>query len=173
MVPASSRDFARRVLVAFRTEPRKYFTRALLAGGPEFLLCWLSAFGAVAGGVGCNPLTHAVASYGHRFLVIDLQATMFAKLTAERFELRRRDYALATDIGDAIVRDATLVETTAISLPRYVPATHYRALVLPVFDSGVSAFDKLWSQAEIITLATGLKLTRVAPPRALGVSDPI
>ncbi len=95
------------------------------------------------------------------FLVIDLQATMFAKLTAERFELRRRDYALATDIGDAIVRDATLVETTAISLPRYVPATHYRALVLPVFDSGVSAFDKLWSQAEIITLATGLKLTRV------------
>src|SRR4029077_17250020 len=55
------------------------------------------------------------------FISISLQATMFAKLTAERFELQRRDYALAKEIGNAILGEATLADTSDIRLPRQVP----------------------------------------------------
>jgi len=45
-------------------------------------------------------------------LAIGLQTMTFAKLTAERFELQRRDYALAKDIGDAIRSDPALAGAT-------------------------------------------------------------
>jgi hypothetical protein len=105
------------------------------------------------------------------FVAISLQATMFAKLTAERFELQRRDYALAKEIGDAIRGEATLPNTNDIRLPKQVPAVHYRNLTSPVFDSGRSAFDYSFAQAPIIEFVTGMKLKRIGvascPPNAV------
>lgn len=95
------------------------------------------------------------------FVAINLQAAMFAKLTAERFELQRRDFVLAREISNAILADVTLADTSGISFPRHVPSTQYRGLTSSVLDSGQSAFDSLWSQAPVIDFVTGLKLTRV------------
>jgi hypothetical protein len=85
---------------------------------------------------------------------------MFAKLTAERFELQRRDYALAKDIGDAIRSDPSLASATGIRLPLHVFPGYYRGLTLPVFDSSASVFDFDFGQVPIITFVTNLELVR-------------
>jgi hypothetical protein len=89
-----------------------------------------------------------------------LQTMMFAKLTAERFELQRRDYALAKDIGDAIRSDPSLASATGIRLPLHVFPGYYRGLTLPVFDSSASVFDFDFGQVPIITFVTNLELVR-------------
>jgi hypothetical protein len=86
---------------------------------------------------------------------------IFAKVIAERFELQRRDFALAKDIGDAIRSDASLAGVTGISLPfRQVPAGYYRGLTQPIFDSGRSILEYDFAQVPIITFVTRLELVR-------------
>jgi len=93
-------------------------------------------------------------------LAIGLQTMTFAKLTAERFELQRRDYALAKDIGDAIRSDAALAGATGIRLPEHVFPGYYRGLTLPVYDASASVFDFGFPQVPLITFVTGLELAR-------------
>jgi hypothetical protein len=93
-------------------------------------------------------------------VAIGLQTMTFAKLTAERFELQRRDFALAKDIGDAIRSDPALAGATGIRLPEHVFSGYYRGLTLPVYDASVSLFDFDFVQVPIITFVTGLELAR-------------
>ena len=91
-----------------------------------------------------------------------LQTMIFAKIIAERFELQRRDFALAKDIGDAIRRDPLLAGVTGISLPyREMPASYYRGLIRPIFDSGRSILEYDFVQVPIITFVTGVELVRI------------
>jgi len=101
-------------------------------------------------------------------LAIGLQTMTFAKLTAEWFEVQRRDYALAKDIGDAIRSEPALAGATGIRLPAQVFPGYYRGLTPPVYDSGRSVFDYPFAQVPFITFVTGLKLaptgTASCPP---------
>jgi hypothetical protein len=93
-------------------------------------------------------------------VAIALQTMIFAKLTTERFELQRRDYALAKDIGDAIRSDPSLAGVTGISLPTQLFAGYYRFLTRPILDSGRSVLSYNFAQVPLITFVTGLELVR-------------
>jgi hypothetical protein len=86
---------------------------------------------------------------------------IFAKIIAERFELQRRDFVFAKDIGDAIRNGPSLAGVTGISLPyRRMPAGYYRGLTRPIFDSGRSILEYEFAQVPLITFVTGVELER-------------
>jgi len=154
-----SQNFENIMLRAYWPSGRSSFYAGLL-----FPVIWLAAWLSIRPRLIRTLLLIAAAATA-------LQTMTFAQIIAERFELQRRDFALAKDIGDAIRSDPSLVGVTDIILPfRQMPAGYYRGLTRPIFDSGRSILEYDFAQVPIITFVTGVELARIGtvncPPKA-------
>ena len=97
-------------------------------------------------------------------LILALQSTLFMRLSAERMELQRRDFAFAQRVVDAILAEPTTRDVTEVRLPRDGPSTIYLGLLPSVRDTNRTSFASDWAQEGLLFYATGRHYTRAGDP---------